>query len=196
MVHKRYRNRKLKNPADSVKMEQTKIIIPEISHESKFKTEGSALFTKKFERSNPDVLRREILSKKLNFTQKPDIQLTFKLMRRKARSNHMYNRLCSEYKNSYKPILDNPMDLYILPYSQQQILILDMGYKMAQFIEKSQICYRDFATKGDDVLRKRKLLEIESDFERKLAFLKTFHCNIKDSHYRNSIRSAWLLNEF
>ena len=126
MVHKRYRNRKLKNPADSVKMEQTKIIIPEISHESKFKTEGSALFTKKFERSNPDVLRREILSKKLSFTQKPDTQLTFKLMRRKARSNHMYIRLCNEYENSYKPILENPMNLYILPYSQQQILILDM----------------------------------------------------------------------
>ena len=53
----------------------------------------------------------------------------------------MYIRLCNEYENSYKPILDNPMNLYILPYSQQQILILDMGYKLAQFIEKVDLSY-------------------------------------------------------
>ena len=196
MVHKRYRKRKIVSPTDFVEIKPTLVVKPEISHNSEIRSDGASLFTKNFQKSDSDLLRRQVLSGKLNFTQRPDTQNVFKLIRQKSRSHRTYDKLVNQYHNSVEPILNNPMQLCILPFCQQQHLLLEMGYQLADFIEKSQVCHQNFYSRGDDVFRKQKLLEIESDFERKLAYLKTYHCNIKDSHYQNSIRSAWLLNEF
>ena len=196
MVHKRQKTKFKKNLAKIPEQypEFPSIIKPTLSHETKTIGIGCATIHN-FKKAPQNQLLKKVLSEnpnsKVSFTLHQDTQHQFTLLRKKVRSNLLYEKLIKFYSEEVKNIISNPKSLQLLPFSEQDYLITHLSVTLCQFTNYINTCISDLGSRGNDPQRKNHLLSLLQTFENKYDLLKNFNCKLRVDYYEGAIITLW-----